>query len=170
MKFLNLFSLFLVTIAIHCAAAAKKCPKDHEIKLPEDINSTEEGGFAMMVTSPEFIYDDDNRVIGAVNGDRELENCVYKVNKNKIYCSFQDREKYNFIVDVKVDDSCKISNETTFKKVDLCNNDSDEPISKTNFIAYYEKEDGKLKTLNLTAKLFKILTSDDCYANATIKR
>ncbi|ORY74493.1 hypothetical protein LY90DRAFT_699333 [Neocallimastix californiae] len=148
--------------------------KKNEIKFPSMINVQEEGGFALMITRPEYLYDENNKIIGAVNGDIELENCKYNFNDKKVTCDFEDKGKYQLIVDVKVKgkNECVINKNTTFKSVDLYGTDFENPkkLVKTNFIAYFDRKDNKIVDFSIEAKQFVIVTNKKCKLTVSIKR
>ncbi|KAG4108108.1 hypothetical protein H8356DRAFT_1620559 [Neocallimastix lanati (nom. inval.)] len=140
-----------------------------EIEIPSIINIEEEGGFALMATKPDYIYNNEGKIIGMVNGDRPLKNCKYNIKENKIICDYEDDEKYIITFNVKINDGCNIDESTIFKSVNLYGINFEKKYSKTNFIIYYEKDNNKKIThFEVTAKYFEFLTKDGCKINALI--
>jgi len=123
-----------------------------------------------MITRPEYIYDDNNNIIGAVNGDFELENCKYNFENKKIICDFQDKIKHQLILDVKIKNDCEINMNTTFKTADLYAPSFDsKKLNKTHFVAYYEREKDKIVNFSIEAKKFVFLTNENCKFIVNIK-
>jgi len=159
MKFFNLFTLFFVAIAIHCATAKK----EGEIALPSIINETDKGGFALMITTKEKV-NSSNGAVSYVNKDIELKNCVYDINLKKIKCEFKNNnETYHFVASGKIENSCNLTNNTTFSYLDLYSVDLDNKVEQTNYVAYFEKTQcGMINIINYVPKRFQFLTNDNC--------
>lgn len=144
---------------------------NNEIQIPSIINIGEHGGFALMATKPEYTYDNNGKIVGAVNGDRELRNCRLNIKKNKIYCDYEDDEKFLITFDVEITTigNKNIDESTIIKSVNLYSINSENKDNKTNFIIYYEKnKDKKITKFDITANRFEFLTNDECKYIANI--
>ncbi|ORX66976.1 hypothetical protein BCR32DRAFT_330263 [Anaeromyces robustus] len=142
-------------------------------------------GKHLSVTSPGKIYEN-NELIGAVNNDYPIDECIYNVSDNTVTCQYMGYDSdivngkvqnYNnkytltYTVELKDKNKCLSKSNTKIDKITTYTyNKEEKKYNETEYVAYYDFENNKIVGYTNTLKKIDVTTKNKCTFTLTIKK